>query len=69
MTQLEQAYRTHSHCFFLLGSSLIVLIASGMACQSLGSCTREFAWAVAASCVSTSLTLFLVLASIFSSGG
>lgn len=68
VTNLESAYRAHTHCFYLLGSSLVVLIASGMACQALGSCTKEFGWAVAASTISTAMTLFLALASIFSNG-
>ena len=62
------SFNAHTPCFYLLGSSLIVLIASGMTCTAWGTCKEEDGWAVACAAISTALTLFFTVTSLFSDG-
>lgn len=68
VADVYSSFQAHTLCFYLLGSSLIVLIASGMNCSAVGSCTQENGWAVACSTISTALTLFFSMVTLFGEG-
>ena len=67
-TDVLSSFNAHTPCFYLLGSNLIVLIASGMNCTAWGTCKEEDAWAVACAAISSALTLFFTVTSLFSDG-
>jgi hypothetical protein len=54
--------------YLLLGSSLVVLIASTKLCDGLNYCKSELAWAVAVSTISIGLTLIHAITSMVAQG-
>lgn len=65
MESTHTTFHRHAQAWLVLGASLVVLVASTKNCDDTNHCTGLNGWAVAASVVSTALTLFYVLLTMF----